>query len=56
MALLYPGKTHAARTQVQGKFLKSGAGADLFWLPVGETNVRSWMELLGREVQAWLGS
>ena len=56
VALLYPGRVDAARTPVQGSFLRSGAKADLLWLPVGEGSVRAWMELLGKEVQAWLGS
>lgn len=54
VALLYPGETNAARTPVQGKFLRSGARADLLWLPVGEATVRSWMAGIAEEVERWL--
>jgi 5-methylcytosine-specific restriction enzyme subunit McrC len=61
VALVYP-SVHAARSQavpergrrVQGRFVKSGAKADLLWLPVGEGTVKEWMSKVAKEVKEWL--
>lgn len=62
VALVYPGKTNVAGTlqhaqwsqRGKGTFVRSGAVADLLWLPVGEESVRNWMKTLAFAVKRWL--
>nr|WP_256366203.1 McrC family protein [Lewinella sp. W8] len=55
VALVYPSAS-ATRTQVPGAFVRTGAVADLLWLPVGETTTRAWMAQIAGEVGEWLGN
>jgi len=53
VALIYP-SVHAARTQVQGRFVKSGAKADLLWLPMKDGAIGGWMKAIMKAVKEWL--
>ena len=53
VALVYP-SAHAARAQVQGRFVRSGAKADLLWLAVEEGAVVAWMRVIAGGIEAWL--